>query len=44
MKNLFNRIANYFTGLVVPPNGGVIDVEELLRKFHAEGEEEWGGD
>ena len=42
MKNLFNRIADYFTGLVVPPKGEVIDVEELLRKFRAEEEEEWG--
>lgn len=42
MRNLFNRVADYFTGLVEPPKGEVIDVEELLRKFHAEVEEEWG--
>lgn len=41
MTSLINRIADYLTGLVVPPKGEVIDVEELLRKFHAEEEEEW---
>lgn len=44
MKNLINRIADYFTGLVVPPKGEEIDFEELVRKFHAEEGEDWDDD